>query len=194
MSLVELLCVSLIRAHSFAPAHLRCDVNISSKEYTPNVMIYANDTPLRDLLQTTGIVPGIKVDSGPKTLVWGNKGETWCSGLGRLYDKCVSHYAHGSQFAKWRTALSINMTNNASTNYVTNKATHGLVCYTHICREEGLVSTIEPNSLINGIHRHQDQYHCCPGVCRIHHLPEAEGARHLVRGDPSQAIHTNDRR
>ena len=48
------------------------------------------------MLTSAGIVPGIKVDIGLKPLVGGVEGETWCSGLDDLYDKCCKHYAQGA--------------------------------------------------------------------------------------------------
>lgn len=112
----------------------------------------ADGTPFTDLLQTAGIVPGIKVDSGLKPLVGGNEGETWCSGLDGLYDKCVAHYARGARFAKWRTALRIDVANNCPTDYAIDEAAHGLARYARICQEAGLVPIVEPEILIDGIH------------------------------------------
>lgn len=49
----------------------------------------ADGTPFVDVLKSQGVIPGIKVDTGLKPLVGGVEGETWCSGLDGLYDKCV---------------------------------------------------------------------------------------------------------
>lgn len=112
----------------------------------------ADGTAFTDLLKSNGIVPGIKVDTGLKPLVGGNEGETWCSGLDGLYDKCVLHYARGARFAKWRTALRIDVEKGCPTDYAIDEAAHGLSRYARICQEAGLVPIVEPEILIDGTH------------------------------------------
>ena len=46
------------------------------------------------------------------------------------------------------------MANNSSTDYPIDKAVHSLACYTHIYQADSLVSIVEPNIFINGIHGH----------------------------------------
>merc|ERR1719162_1434162 len=108
--------------------------------------------PFVDVLNEAGIIPGIKVDTGLKPLCGGGEGETWCSGLDGLYDKCVLHYAKGARFAKWRTALRIDIANDFPTDYAIDEAAHGLSRYARICQEAGLVPIVEPEILIDGIH------------------------------------------
>jgi len=112
----------------------------------------ADGTSFTDLLTSAGIVPGIKVDSGLRPLVGGNEGETWCSGLDGLYEKCVLHYARGARFAKWRTALRIDVAAGCPTDYAIDEAAHGLSRYARICQEAGLVPIVEPEILIDGVH------------------------------------------
>merc|ERR1712157_138755 len=109
-------------------------------------------TPFVDLLKEKGIIPGIKVDTGLKPLCGGGEGETWCSGLDGLYDKCVLHYAKGARFAKWRTALRIDVDKGFPTDYAIDEAAHGLSRYARICQEAGLVPIVEPEILIDGTH------------------------------------------
>jgi fructose-bisphosphate aldolase class I len=104
------------------------------------------------LLKEKGIIPGIKVDTGLKPLCGGGDGETWCSGLDGLYDKCVLHYARGARFAKWRTALRINTEKDFPTDYAIDEAAHGLSRYARICQEAGLVPIVEPEILLDGNH------------------------------------------
>jgi fructose-bisphosphate aldolase class I len=108
--------------------------------------------PFVDLLNEAGIIPGIKVDTGLKPLCGGGDGETWCSGLDGLYDKCVLHYAKGARFAKWRTALRIDTDKGFPTDYAIDEAAHGLSRYARICQEAGLVPIVEPEILIDGDH------------------------------------------
>lgn len=108
--------------------------------------------PFVDVLNEAGIIPGIKVDTGLKPLCGGGEGETWCSGLDGLYDKCVLHYAKGARFAKWRTALRIDTDKGFPTDYAIDEAAHGLSRYARICQEAGLVPIVEPEILIDGVH------------------------------------------
>lgn len=112
----------------------------------------SNGTPFVDVLNKAGIIPGIKVDTGLKPLCGGGEGETWCAGLDGLYDKCKLHYAKGARFAKWRTALTINVEKGLPTAYAIDEAAHGLSRYARICQECGLVPIVEPEILIDGTH------------------------------------------
>merc|ERR1719384_2504838 len=112
----------------------------------------ADGTPFVDLLKEKGIIPGIKVDTGLKPLCGGGDGETWCSGLDGLYDKCALHYARGARFAKWRTALRIDIDKGFPTDYAIDEAAHGLSRYARICQEAGLVPIVEPEILLDGTH------------------------------------------
>lgn len=117
--------------------------------------LYQDNTegvPFVDVLNNAGIIPGIKVDTGLKPLCGGGEGETWCSGLDGLYDKCVLHYAKGARFAKWRTALRIDVDKGFPTDYAIDEAAHGLSRYARICQEAGLVPIVEPEILIDGDH------------------------------------------
>jgi fructose-bisphosphate aldolase class I len=56
-------------------------------------------TSMVDELNKNGIVPGIKVDKGLHPLANAN-GESWCSGLDGLDQRCASYYKQGARFAK----------------------------------------------------------------------------------------------
>jgi len=110
------------------------------------------DTSMVDLLNKSGIVPGIKVDSGLIPLCGGGEGETWCRGLDGLYDKCALHYARGARFAKWRTAVRIDTAKDLPSDLAIDEAAWGLARYARICQEAGLVPIVEPEVLIDGTH------------------------------------------
>lgn len=112
----------------------------------------SDGTPFVDVLNKNGIIPGIKVDTGLKPLCGGGEGEKWCSGLDGLYDKCVKHYERGARFAKWRTALTINVDKGLPSAYAIDEAAHGLSRYARICQEAGLVPIVEPEILLDGDH------------------------------------------
>merc|ERR1712176_624750 len=95
-------------------------------------------TPFVDILKENGIIPGIKVDSGLKPLCGGGEGETWCSGLDGLYEKCVKSYEQGARFAKWRTAVRIDTSKNLPSPLAVQEAAWGLARYARICQSAGL--------------------------------------------------------
>ncbi len=104
------------------------------------------------MLNKAGIIPGIKVDSGLKALCGGGDNETWCSGLDGLYEKCCKHYDQGARFAKWRTAVRIDVEKGLPSNLAVKEAAWGLARYARICQEAGLVPIVEPEILIDGTH------------------------------------------
>jgi len=108
--------------------------------------------PFVKILNDNGIIPGIKVDSGLKALCGGGPNETWCSGLDGLYEKCAAHYAQGARFAKWRTAVRIDVANGLPSKLAVQEAAWGLARYARICQEAGLVPIVEPEILIDGTH------------------------------------------
>ena len=52
-----------------------------------------------DVLKASGIVPGIKVDTGLDVLP-GSDGETSTMGLDNLGARCQAYYKQGARFAK----------------------------------------------------------------------------------------------
>ena len=108
--------------------------------------------PFVDVLKGNGIIPGIKVDTGLKDLVGGVEGEKWCSGLDTLAERCAGYYAQGARFAKWRTALKIDVENGAPTDLAIDVASQDLARYARICQENGLVPIVEPEILLDGNH------------------------------------------
>merc|ERR1719343_1262288 len=71
--------------------------------------------PFVDVMKEKGIIPGIKVDTGLIPLYNGGPGEKWCRGLDDLAERCEKYYAQGARFAKWRTALQIDVENGCPT-------------------------------------------------------------------------------
>merc|ERR1740138_285664 len=108
--------------------------------------------PFVDVLKANNIIPGIKVDTGLKPLLGGGEGEKWCSGLDTLSERCASYYAQGARFAKWRTALQIDVPNGCPTDLAIDVASQDLARYARICQENGLVPIVEPEILIDGSH------------------------------------------
>merc|ERR1711924_454527 len=108
--------------------------------------------PFVDVLKANNIIPGIKVDMGLRPLVGAGPGENWCTGLDGLLERCEKYYAQGARFAKWRTALKVDVANNCPTDLAIEVAAQDLARYARICQEAGLVPIVEPEIMIDGVH------------------------------------------
>ena len=108
--------------------------------------------PFVDVLKAANIIPGIKVDMGLRPLVGAGPGENWCTGLDGLLERCEKHYAQGARFAKWRTALKVDVANNCPSDLAIEVAAQDLARYARICQEAGLVPIVEPEIMIDGVH------------------------------------------
>merc|ERR1719472_780445 len=108
--------------------------------------------PFVDVLNANGIIPGIKVDTGLKPLLGGVDGEKWCTGLDTLADRTSQFYEQGARFAKWRTALQIDVAAGCPTDLAIDVAAQDLARYARACQENGLVPIVEPEILIDGDH------------------------------------------
>jgi fructose-bisphosphate aldolase class I len=109
--------------------------------------------PFVDVLNGNGIIPGIKVDTGLKPLLGGAAGENWCTGLDNLAERCAGYYKQGARFAKWRTALKIDLNTGCPTDLAIDVAAQDLARYARICQENGLVPIVEPEILLDGAHK-----------------------------------------
>merc|ERR1719506_3046663 len=117
--------------------------------------LYQNDPngkPFVDVLKANGIIPGIKVDRGLRPLVGGAEGENWCTGLDDLAERAAKYYEQGARFAKWRTALKIDVAKGCPTDLAVEVAAQDLARYARICQENGLVPIVEPEILLDGAH------------------------------------------
>jgi fructose-bisphosphate aldolase class I len=63
-------------------------------------------TPLVELIERAGTIPGIKVDTGAKPLPF-CPGETVTEGLDGLAGRLKEYYKLGARFAKWRAVIDI---------------------------------------------------------------------------------------
>merc|ERR1712032_1338359 len=91
-------------------------------------------------------------DTGLKPLCGGNDGENWCTGPDNLAERTAKYYEQGARFAKWRTALKIDVEAGCPTDLAIDVAAQDLARYARICQENGLVPIVEPEILIDGTH------------------------------------------
>src|SRR6266487_4331122 len=109
----------------------------------------SDDTPFPKLLESKGIVPGIKVDKGAKPLALA-EGETVTEGLDGLRERLAEYRELGARFAKWRAVITIGKDNPSEYCVWTNA--HALARYAALCQEAGLVPIVEPEGLQDGEH------------------------------------------
>jgi fructose-bisphosphate aldolase, class I len=105
--------------------------------------------PFAEALRQVGIVPGIKVDAGAKTLA-GFDGEQVTEGLDGLRERLAEYAGMGARFAKWRAVIRIGAGLPSSGCLLANA--HALARYAALCQEAGLVPIVEPEVLMDGDH------------------------------------------
>jgi fructose-bisphosphate aldolase, class I len=109
----------------------------------------ADGTPFPKLLESKGIIPGIKVDKGAKPLALAG-GETVTEGLDGLRERLSEYRELGARFAKWRATYSIDA--DRPSEYCVWTNAHALARYAALCQEVGLVPIVEPEVLQDGTH------------------------------------------
>ena len=118
--------------------------------YDETIRQYAADgTRLTKLITEQGVLPGIKVDTGAKSLA-GSKGEKVTEGLDGLFDRVTEYVELGAKFAKWRGVITIG--DSIPSAYCINVNAHALARYARISQEGGLVPIVEPEVLMDGNH------------------------------------------
>ncbi len=106
-------------------------------------------TPFPKLLESQGVIPGIKVDTGAKPLA-GSDGETVTEGLDGLRERLAEYHGLGARFAKWRATYTI--TDALPSQYCYDVNAHALARYAALCQEAGIVPIVEPEVLMDGTH------------------------------------------
>jgi fructose-bisphosphate aldolase, class I len=109
----------------------------------------ADGTPFPQVLESRGIIPGIKVDKGAKPLALGSD-ETVTEGLDGLRERLNEYRELGARFAKWRATYSIGA--HLPSEYCVWVDAHVLARYAALCQEAGLVPIVEPEVLQDGEH------------------------------------------
>ncbi|MET4699475.1 fructose-bisphosphate aldolase class I [Constrictibacter sp. MBR-5] len=105
--------------------------------------------PFVDVLNASGIIPGIKVDKGAKPLPFAPE-ETITEGLDDLRERCAEYRTIGARFTKWRAVIKID--DRLPTTDCINTNAHALARYAAIAQEQGLVPIVEPEVLMDGGH------------------------------------------
>src|SRR5881296_2928492 len=128
-----------------------------AEDYISGVILYdetirqsaADGTPFPKLLESKGVIPGIKVDQGAKPLAL-TEDETITEGLDGLRERLAEYRELGARFAKWRATYSIDASKPSEYCVWTNA--HALARYAALCQEAGIVPIVEPEVLQDGTH------------------------------------------
>ena len=102
-----------------------------------------------ELIKKSGSIPGIKVDTGAKTLA-GSPKEKITEGLDGLRDRLKEYYKLGARFTKWRGVYSI--TNSLPSKLCIVANAHALARYAALAQEANMVPIVEPEVLMDGDH------------------------------------------
>ncbi len=109
----------------------------------------SDGTPFSKLLESKGVIPGIKVDKGAKPLALAED-ETITEGLDGLRARLEEYRGLGARFAKWRGTYSIG--GGKPSEYCVWTNAHALARYAALCQETGIVPIVEPEVLQDGTH------------------------------------------
>jgi fructose-bisphosphate aldolase class I len=102
-----------------------------------------------ELISISGVVPGIKVDTGAKTLA-GSVDEKITEGLDGLRERLQAYYKLGARFTKWRGVY--NITDKFPSKLSIQSNAHALARYSALAQENKMVPIVEPEVLIDGNH------------------------------------------
>jgi fructose-bisphosphate aldolase class I len=127
------------------------------EEYISGVILFdetirqssADGTPFPKLLESKGVIPGIKVDKGAKPLALAED-ETVTEGLDGLRARLDEYRELGARFTKWRAVISIGKS--IPSEYCIWTNAHALARYAALSQEAGLVPIVEPEVLMDGDH------------------------------------------
>ena len=133
----------------------------SMKECIGGVILYdetirqrtSSGKTMPELMDSNGVLTGIKVDTGAKILAGSNK-ENVTEGLDGLRERLGDYHSLGARFTKWRGVYSI--TDKYPSNLAISANAHALARYAALAQEAGMVPIIEPEVLMDGNHSAKD--------------------------------------
>ena len=129
----------------------------SMKKYIGGVILYDETINQRtsfgksipDLISSSGAIPGIKVDTGAKSLANSSE-EKITEGLDGLRERLNKYYDLGARFTKWRGVYTIS--NKYPSKLAINSNAHALARYSALVQESKMVPIVEPEVLMDGDH------------------------------------------
>jgi len=115
--------------------------------------ISSRKNKIPELISSMGSHPGIKVDTGAKTLA-GSPEEKITEGLDGLRERLKDYYNLGARFTKWRGVYTI--AKNYPSNLSIESNAHALARYSALVQECDMVPIVEPEVLMEGNHSAED--------------------------------------
>jgi fructose-bisphosphate aldolase, class I len=124
------------------------------EKYLSGVILFeetliCDEGKLPKLLQSKGIIPGIKVDQGTEGLP-GSTTEKITKGLAGLADRLKTYKEAGAQFTKWRAVITIS--EGIPTERCISENAKLLAQYAKVVQDNGMVPIVEPEVLMDGSH------------------------------------------
>ena len=117
--------------------------------YDETISQLSESISIPELINKSGAVPGIKVDTGAKTLA-GSPEEKITEGLDGLREMLKKYYKLGARFTKWRGVYTISDKYPSKLSIYSNA--HALARYSALVQECGMVPIVEPEVLMDGSH------------------------------------------
>ena len=111
-------------------------------------------TPLINIIEDQGALPGIKVDKGLQPI--GDSEETVTVGLEGLDDRLKEYAAMGAKFTKWRAVIKIG--DGMPSQECIDANMKALADYAKLVQDNGMVPMVEPEVLMDGGHSIDDCY------------------------------------
>ena len=113
----------------------------------------SSEKTIPELISSSGAVPGIKVDTGAKSLA-DSPDEKITEGLDGLGERLKDYYKLGARFTKWRGIYIISK--NYPSKLSIDANANALAKYSSIVQENGMVPIVEPEVLMDGDHTAED--------------------------------------
>ena len=117
--------------------------------YDETIKQSSDNKTIPELINETGAIAGIKVDTGAKSLA-GSPDEKITEGLDGLRERLKEYYKLGARFAKWRGVYSISNIFPSKLSVYSNA--HALARYAALVQECEMVPIVEPEVLMDGSH------------------------------------------
>ncbi len=117
--------------------------------YDETIKQSSDNKTIPELINETGAITGIKVDTGAKSLA-GSPDEKITEGLDGLRERLKEYYKLGARFTKWRGVYSISNIFPSKLSVYSNA--HALARYAALVQECEMVPIVEPEVLMDGSH------------------------------------------
>ena len=137
-----------------APSMTECIGGVILYDETIN-QVSSKNNKIPELILNMGSIPGIKVDTGAKTLA-GSENEKITEGLDGLRERLKEYYKLGAKFTKWRGVYTISKT--LPSKLAIHSNAHALARYSALVQECNMVPIVEPEVLMDGEHSANECY------------------------------------